>query len=105
MTSVWAQWAPVTANTPDVEELLEEEIETNLDSPWRVILYNDHIHSFDEVIVQLVKATGCTVSQAEAYAWRAHVQGKACVFEGSFEECLRVKSVLDEIALITEIQG
>ncbi|MBX2818441.1 MAG: ATP-dependent Clp protease adaptor ClpS [Rhodothermaceae bacterium] len=93
------------ATTPEVEELLDEEIETNLDSPWRVILYNDHIHTFDEVIVQLIKATGCSVSQAEAYAWRAHVQGKAGVFEGSFEECLRVKSVLDEIALVTEIQG
>ena len=93
------------ATAPDVEELLDEEISTNLDSPWRVILYNDQIHTFDEVIVQLVKATGCSISQAEAYAWRAHVQGKAGVFEGSFEECLRVKSVLDEIALITEIQG
>jgi len=97
---------PVKATTtPDVEELLDEEISTNLDSPWRVILYNDHIHTFDEVIVQLIKATGCSVSQAEAYAWRAHVQGKAGVFEGSFEECLRVKSVLDEIALVSEIQG
>lgn len=92
-------------NATDVEELLEEEVDTHLDAPWRVILYNDQIHTFDEVIGQLIKATGCSVSQAEAYAWRAHVQGKAGVYEGSFEECLRVKSILDEIALVTEIQG
>lgn len=105
MNVVLISGQPVVANVPEVEEVLEEDVSTNLDAPWRVILYNDHIHSFDEVIVQLVKATGCSISQAEAHAWRAHVQGKASVFEGSFEECLRVKSVLDEIALITEIQG
>ena len=95
----------VVANIPEVEELLEEEIATNLDSPWRVILYNDDIHTFDEVIGQLVKATGCSVPQAEAYAWTAHVKGKVAVYQGTFEDCLRVKSVLDEIALISEIQG
>lgn len=105
MNVVLVSGQPVVANVPDVEEVLEEEVSTSLDEPWRVILYNDNIHSFDEVIVQLVKATGCSISQAEAHAWRAHVQGKAAVYEGSFEDCLRVKSVLDEIALITEIQG
>ena len=94
----------VTANT-DLEELLEEDVVEKVDPPWRVILYNDHIHTFDEVIFQLIKATGCSMSQAEAYAWRAHVKGKARVFEGDFESCLRVQSVLREIELITEIQG
>ena len=105
MKVIGVLWGISPENATDVEELLEEEVETNLDTPWRVILFNDHIHTFDEVIGQLIKATGCSVSQAEAHAWRAHVQGKAGVFEGSFEECLRVKSILDEIALITEIQG
>lgn len=91
--------------TPDVEVVEEVQDETHLDSPWRVILYNDDIHTFDEVIVQLVKATGCSFQQAEKYAWQVHTTGKACVFEGSFEECFRVQGVLREIQLVTEIQG
>lgn len=33
---------------------------TSLDAPLKVILFNDDIHSFDEVIAQLIKAIGCT---------------------------------------------
>ncbi len=104
----WTENLPVaTAETelPDVEVVEEKEIEERLDSPWRVVLYNDDIHTFDEVILQLVKATGCTTAQAEAYAWEVHTNGKAAVFEGSFEECFRVQGVLREIQLVTEIEG
>ena len=90
---------------PDVEVLVENDVEERLDTPWRVILYNDEIHSFEEVIVQLIKATGCSTSQAEAYAWEAHSRGKAGVYEGSFEDCFRVQGVLREIQLVTEIEG
>ncbi|SRR5690606_27599831 len=94
---------------PDVEvDVLVEEEETTderLDAPWRVILYNDDIHSFDEVILQLVKATGCSLDEATKKAWEAHMRGKAAVFEGSFEECFRVQGVLREIQLVTEIEG
>lgn len=91
--------------TPSTDVDVEEEQEEHFDKPWRVILYNDEIHSFDEVIVQLIKATGCSTSRAEELAWRVHTQGKANVFEGSFEECFRVQGVLREIQLVTEIEG
>jgi ATP-dependent Clp protease adapter protein ClpS len=90
---------------PQTEVLVEEETEENLDTPWRVILYNDEVHSFDEVILQLIKATGCTTADAEKLAWRVHTDGKAAVFEGTFEECFRVQGVLKEIQLVTEIEG
>jgi ATP-dependent Clp protease adaptor protein ClpS len=94
-----------TPATPDVEVEVEEATEERLDAPWRVILYNDDVHTFDEVVLQLVKALRCSVDQAEALTWLAHTQGKAAVFEGSFEDCFRVQSVLREIQLITEIEG
>lgn len=89
----------------EVEVDVEVEVEERLDDPWRVILYNDDIHTFDEVITQLIKATGCTTAEAEAYAWEVHSRGKAAVFEGSFEDCFRVQGVLREIQLVTEIEG
>ena len=94
-------------NTPevDVEVAVEEEVEERLDTPWKVILFNDDIHSFDEVILQLIKATGCAVEDAERIAWDAHVRGKTVAYEGTFEECFRVQGVLREIQLVTEIEG
>ena len=86
---------------PEVETVEEERVET----PWRVILYDDDIHTFEEVIVQLVKATGCSAQQAERHAWTVHTQGKDCVFEGEFADCFRVQGVLREIGLVTEIEG
>lgn len=96
--------APAAPET-EIDVAVDEETEERLDTPWRVILYNDDIHSFDEVILQLIKATGCTAQEAEAHAWTVHTEGKDTVYEGSFEECFRVQGVLREIQLVTEIEG
>lgn len=90
---------------PDVEVMEEEETEERLNDPWVVILYNDEIHSFDEVIEQLVKATHCSVKQAEKHAWTVHTKGKDVVYKSTFEECFQVQGVLREIQLVTEIKG
>ncbi len=73
--------------------------------PSRVILFNDNIHSFDEVISQLIKAISCNSDHAESIAWEVHTKGKACVFEGEIEKCLRVSGILEEIGLHTQIES
>lgn len=88
---------------PEVEVLTEEQEEE--DTPWRVILYDDDIHTFDEVIEQLVKALKCSASHAEELTFKVHNEGKAEVYKGSFEDCFEVNGVLKEIQLITEIKG
>jgi len=93
------------APAPGTEVVVDEALEERLDTPWRVLLYNDDIHAFDEVIFQLVKATGCTLARAEELAWQVHMRGKAAVYEGAFEACFRVQGVLREIQLVTEIEG
>lgn len=90
---------------PEVEILEQEEEEEAVDTPWRLILYDDDIHTFDEVINQLIKALGCSKAIAEKLTYKVHNEGKATVFEGSFEECLKINSVLQEIQLVTEIKG
>ena len=88
---------------PEVAEAIE--LEERIDEPWRVILFDDDIHTFDDVIEQLVKATACSVQKAEKHAWTVHNEGKDCVFIGDFFECFRVQGVLREIGLVTEIEG
>jgi len=90
---------------PEVTPVLEETTDAAVETPWRVILFNDDIHTFDEVIVQVVKATGCSAEQAERHAWTVHTQGKDCVYQGDFFDCFRVQGVLREIQLVTEIEG
>lgn len=90
---------------PDVEEKPSSETEVDEDNPWQLILYNDNEHTFDEVINQLIKALGCSLSKAEELTNKVHNDGKATVYEGTFEECFKVNSVLQEIQLVTEIKG
>ncbi len=93
--------------TPSEEELetIDEDTTDHTTEPWKVILYNDDIHSFDEVILQLMKALGCGSKKAEDIAFEAHTRGKAIALSGAFEECFRVAGVLREIQLIVEIEG
>ncbi len=81
----------------------ENDEETIVGLPYRVILYNDDVHSFEEVISQLVKAVKCSYEEARNFAFEAHVKGKAVVFSGNIGDCLKVTSILEEIELHTQI--
>lgn len=87
-------------------ELELPEIDTGIGvgNACKVILFNDEWHTFDEVIDQLVKAVKCSHDKAEEYAWEVHNKGKACVYDGDLQECLKVSGILEEIALHTQIE-
>lgn len=89
----------------DEETVVDDTTDVRLKTPWKVILFNDDIHSFDEVILQLMKATGCNDEQAARIAYEAHTRGKAVAFSGPFEKCFKVMGILREIQLIVEIEG
>jgi len=82
----------------------ESESDVLVQEPSKVILFNDEIHTFDEVIGQLIKALGCDTAKAESLTWEVHSNGKALVFDGPMDDCLKVSSVLEEIALHTQIE-
>jgi ATP-dependent Clp protease adaptor protein ClpS len=82
----------------------EEDTDTITDEPYKVVLFNDDYHTFEEVINQIIKATGCSRAKAEACTWEVHNKGKAIVYDGEMMDCLRVSSILEEIHLKTEIQ-
>lgn len=107
LANTWGANKPDQEQAPgtDVDVLEKEEEEDEEKTPWRVILYDDDIHTFDEVINQLIKALSCSQSHAEKLTRKVHNEGKAEVFEGSFEDCFEVNGVLKEIQLVTEIKG
>lgn len=87
----------------EVEDVPESGVA--LGAPWFVILFNDEIHSFDEVVLQVMKATGCSMRRAAELTLQAHNSGQAGVYSGDIGECVRVQAVLSEIALRTELRG
>ncbi|TNE73650.1 ATP-dependent Clp protease adaptor ClpS [bacterium] len=95
------------AENPLVELDLIEKLEqkNELKAPWNCILFNDDFHTFDEVIYQIMIATGYVQEKAEQIAMNAHSAGKAVVYSGEAEECLRISAILEEIFLLTEVQG
>jgi ATP-dependent Clp protease adaptor protein ClpS len=77
---------------------------TRTGSGARVILFNDDVHTFEEVAGQLVKAVRCTYARGIALANTVHQLGSAVVYEGHFERCEAVAGVLAEIGLKTAIE-
>lgn len=92
-----------TQLTPEPEIVDSEQIDAEL--PYKVVLYNDDWHTFEEVINQIIKAVHCSVQQARNFTFEVHLKGKAIVYHGDMASCLRVSSVLEEIALHTQILG
>lgn len=102
MVVFWYFFVATMATKPVEQHDLDEE--TLIQEPAKVILFNDDIHTFEEVIEQLIKAIRCTEQQAEAFAWQVHTEGKAVVYSGEMARCVEVSSILEEIMLLTQIE-
>lgn len=85
------------------QESLLEKPSTFVIEPWDVILLNDDRHTFEEVIFQLQRATGCSAEKASEFAWTVHTQGEAVCFTGPKERCEHVASILEQIGLKTRL--
>jgi hypothetical protein len=93
-------------NSQLVEPDVLDDVEFNDDVTYssKVILFNDEWHTFDEVISQIMKATGKSFDNAQDLTHQVHNEGKAVVYDGDMGECLKVSSILEEISLHTQIE-
>jgi len=82
----------------------ETRAEEELGNPWQVVLFNDEVHSFDEVILQIQKATGYSLERASEITFRVHHNGKAVVYIGEKDDCEKVAGVLGQIKLIVQVE-
>lgn len=87
--------------TTDVETEKEEKATTS--EPWSVVLYNDDVHAFDEVVLQVQKATGKPEGDAYRITLEAHTKGKSVAFLGDLSKCQRVAGVLRRIRLQVDV--
>jgi ATP-dependent Clp protease adaptor protein ClpS len=80
----------------------EEDPEDGVDDPYVVILYNDDVHSMDEVLEQTQLATGYDIERCVHIVLEAHTQGRAIAYTGSENDCERVARILRRIRLQVE---
>lgn len=85
-----------------VKEKEQITTEDTTDVIRQLVLYNSN-HLWEDVIVQLQKATKYDIVHCEQIAVIAHTTGKATVKTGDMKELSGINSVLKEIHLITEI--
>ena len=93
---------PVKLPAPREAPTERSERDAGTEGPFVVILYNCDCHTFEQVEVQLQKATGCTLEKAEAFAMEIHTTGRAVVYAGSQEKCEQVAAILRQIRLQVE---
>jgi ATP-dependent Clp protease adaptor protein ClpS len=90
--------------SPAKQAPAERRIEYDLShlDPWReysVILYNDEEHSMGEVVAQIMKALGCSLTKAHALMLEAHTKGQAVVAITGQARASRIADVLRQINL------
>ena len=71
---------------------------------YRVTLFNDDVHTLDEVVGQVLKALECTLDVAVHITLRAHSRGSAVVIVAEQETAETVASVLRQIALVVSVE-
>lgn len=70
----------------ETKEIAEVISEVAVDEPFSLIVWNDHINTFEWVIETLVDICSHTPEQAEQCAWIIHTNGKYAVKDGSYDD-------------------
>lgn len=93
----------ITNHYPETEELLEHDVLTKEDELNMIVLFNDHVNTFEWVIECLIEYCGHDSLQAEQCAHIVHFNGKCAVKTGSFEKLKPICETLLEKGLSVEL--
>jgi ATP-dependent Clp protease adaptor protein ClpS len=80
-----------------------DKVQINQDEESKIVLYNDHVNSFEHVIMCLVAFCDHGFQQAEQCATIVHYKGKCAVKHGSKEDMIERAKKLSEEHLTVEV--
>jgi ATP-dependent Clp protease adaptor protein ClpS len=90
MMSIWVVFdedvATETDTTTDVDLEFVVMDESELERPYRVIIHNDNVTTFEFVIAVLIKIFGLSTYRSEQIAYQTHTEGNAYVTTLPLEE-------------------
>ena len=84
----------LSATKEALEQSLEADLLTDTEDPFSLIVWNDHVNTFEWVIATLVEVCDHTHEQAEQCAWFIHTKGKYAVKKGNYD---KLKAMCDAI--------
>ena len=90
--------------TLDKEKIKDSTDDGTSNGNSSVVLHNDDYHTFEEVIIQLMKAIECSPEEGYKKAVEVNNSGRCKVFVGSMEDALYVSAILEEIDLKTTVE-
>jgi ATP-dependent Clp protease adaptor protein ClpS len=67
-------------------EFEEEDVLTDVEDPYQLIVWNDEVNTFEWVIQTLIEVCGHSEEQAEQCAWIIHYKGKYAVKNGTYDD-------------------
>jgi ATP-dependent Clp protease adaptor protein ClpS len=78
----------MTAALPGIKpyQLEENEVTTDVESGFNLVIWNDDVNTFEWVILALTEICDHSQEQAEQCALLIHTQGKYAVKQGTFEK-------------------
>lgn len=84
--------------SPDIhiKEYEKEDELTEHQSPWKLIVWNDEVNTFEWVIKSLVEICDHNFEQAEQCAWIIHHKGKYAVKQGAFKKLSLMREGLSD---------
>jgi ATP-dependent Clp protease adapter protein ClpS len=97
------------SGTLDTDTIVKNDVDVSslLGKPYNVILFNDEHNPYLLVVLQVQRATKCSLEKAESITNEAHVKGEAIAFTGHKERCELVDMILSgqPLNLSTDIRS
>ncbi|XP_064603615.1 E3 ubiquitin-protein ligase UBR2-like isoform X2 [Liolophura sinensis] len=70
--------------------------EGELPNTYVTMLFNDEVHTYEQVINTLIVAVNCSQKEATDFATIVDREGRSCVRTGQFEDCEKARSVIEK---------
>jgi hypothetical protein len=77
--------------------------DTDTGEGWIVTVFDNDVNTFDEVVTVLIRATACTIEEAQIETWEIDNLGKSVVHQGGKDECCRSAGIIAEIGIRVEV--
>ncbi len=80
-----------------------EEVATETEEGHRLIVFNDEVNTFDDVINALVDICEHSTPQAEQCTLIIHYKGKCSVKEGSWNDLVPMRNAICDRGILAEV--
>jgi ATP-dependent Clp protease adaptor protein ClpS len=90
-------------SSPDILERPIDDVLEREGYDWIVTVYDNEYNTYDEVMMILMAATGCSAQEAYIEAWEIDHLGKAVVHNSSEDDCRMAASIISEIGIQVEV--